>query len=68
MNKSGILQPQESQAVVITIKTFNESCMTYLQLPCHFLDYTQLMLHQKSLETNTDQPGEKENVRLLLKF
>lgn len=46
----GILQPQESQAIVIKIKTFDETCITSLQISCHFLDYSQVILHQKSLE------------------
>ncbi|CAG9819027.1 unnamed protein product [Phaedon cochleariae] len=58
--KSGVLQPKESQTIVIKVKSFNEPCITDKLLNCTLTDYNQMYLHRTSVALQDEKFKELE--------
>lgn len=47
---AGYLQPGQTQAIILTITSFDVPCEIQLNVSCKFLDETQMEKHETSLQ------------------
>ncbi|RZC40393.1 uncharacterized protein BDFB_001112, partial [Asbolus verrucosus] len=64
MNFEGFLKAKESHTVVIRITSLSEPCCIKLSLCCEFYDYTQYIMHEKSMQLARDKQNISQEIIL----